>query len=197
MSDSSEDRIRGHPDEVLLQMTARKSVEAYEALYDRHAQVMYNLIFRIVREADVADELLQDAFWQIWQNAQQYRGAGAAAAWMYRVARNRALDHLRREKARPRLGDAPLEEAYPAAGAVPSAEAETEANLRRTQVQAALDAIPHEQRVCLELAYFEGKSQREIAEETQTAVGTIKSRMRIGLEKLERLLRSAGYRNER
>lgn len=196
MSDTPEDRIRGHPDEVLLQMTARQSVEAYEALYDRHAQVMYNLVVRIVRQPDIADEILQDAFWQIWQNAGQYRGSGAAAAWMYRVARNRALDYLRREKVRPRAGDTPLEDAARAVGHQPSAEAESEANLRRGQVLEALEAIPAEQRQCLELAYFEGKSQREIAEETHTALGTIKSRMRIGLEKLERLLRSAGYRGD-
>lgn len=196
MPDSSEDRIRGHPDEVLLQMTARKSVEAYEVLYDRHAQVMYNLVLRIVRQPDTADEVLQDAFWQIWQNAGQYRGAGAAAAWMYRVARNRALDALRREKVRPQASETPLEDVAQRLGHQPSAEAETEANLRRREVIDALESIPQEQRVCLELAYFEGKTQREIAEETRTALGTIKSRMRIGLEKLERLLRSAGHRGE-
>lgn len=193
MPDSSEDRIRGHPDEVLIQMTARKSVEAYEVLYDRHAQVMYNLVLRIVGNAEIADEIVQDAFWLIWQNAGQYRGSGAPAAWMYRVARNRALDHLRREKARPALSDSDWEETANYVAKQPSAESESEVNLRRTQVLDALESIPHEQRVCLELAYFEGKSQREIAEETRTALGTIKSRMRIGLEKLERVLRSAGY----
>lgn len=192
MPDSSEDRIRGHPDEVLLQMTARKSVEAYEVLYDRHAQVMYNLVLRIVRRPDVADEVVQDAFWQIWQNAAQYRGAGAGAAWMYRVARNRALDQLRREKARPQSADTSWEDAANFVGYQPSAEAESEINLRRRQVLDALENIPQEQRHCLELAYFEGKTQREIAEETKTALGTIKSRMRIGLEKLERMLRSTG-----
>lgn len=194
MPDSPEDRIRGHPDEVLLQMTARKSVEAYEALYDRHAQVMYNLVLRIVHRGDVADEILQDAFWQIWQKAGQYRGSGAAAAWMYRVARNRALDHLRREHARPQAVDAAWEEVASVAGHQPSAEAEAETKLRRELVVDALNSIPSEQRDCLEMAYFEGKSQREIAELTETALGTIKSRMRIGLEKLARVLRSAGVR---
>jgi RNA polymerase sigma-70 factor, ECF subfamily len=196
MPESSEDRIAQHPDEVLLQMTARKSVEAYEVLYDRHAQVLYNLIVRIVRQTDVADELLQDVFWQIWQNATQYRGSGAAAAWMVRIARNRALDYLRREKGKLQAKEVESKDLRPAANVQPSMMAEARFNMRRRQVYEALQNIPDEQRICLKLAYFEGKSQREIAAQTKTALGTIKSRMRIGLEKLERLLRKTDYREE-
>jgi RNA polymerase sigma-70 factor (ECF subfamily) len=183
-----------HNDEALLQLVAQRNLAAYEMLYRRHAQVMFNLITRIVRDSATAEDLLQDVFWQIWENANQYRGSGAALAWMMRVARNRALDHLRRQRVRPPVVSDDAEEVEGIADAATTEEA-VEIQMRRAQVQRALEAIPEDQRVCLELAYFEGLSQREIAEQTNLAVGTIKSRIRIGLEKVERLLRGSGVRD--
>lgn len=181
-------------DESLLQLVAQRNLAAYDLLYQRHAQVMYNLLVRIVRDQATAEDLLQDVFWQIWENANQYRGSGAALAWMMRVARNRALDQLRRQRVRPPLVSDDAEEVEAIADGTTTEEA-VELKIRRAQVQAALESIPEDQRVCLELAYFEGLSQREIAEQTNIAVGTIKSRIRIGLEKVERLLRGSGVRD--
>ena len=181
-------------DESLLQLVAQRNLAAYDLLYQRHAQVMYNLIVRIVRDQATAEDLLQEVFWQIWENANQYRGSGAALAWMMRVARNRALDQLRRQRVRPPLVSDDAEEVEAIADGTTTEEA-VELKLRRAQVQHALESIPEDQRVCLELAYFEGLSQREIAEQTNVAVGTIKSRIRIGLEKVERLLRGSGVRD--
>jgi RNA polymerase sigma-70 factor, ECF subfamily len=183
-----------HSDEALLRLVHRKDVRAYEALYDRHAQVVYNLVMRIVRDPNAAEELLQEIFWQVWQKAEQYEGSGSVAAWLYRVARNRALDYLRHQRARPQTAPTELEtvERSPRY-ATSSAESEVEQSWRRQQVMQALESIPNEQRLCLELAYFEGLSQREIAEQTRTPLGTIKTRMRIGMEKLERILRAVGY----
>lgn len=181
-------------DETLLQLVAQRNLAAYDLLYRRHAQVMYNLIARIVRDQATAEDLLQDVFWQIWENANQYRGSGAALAWMMRVARNRALDQLRRQRVRPPTVNDDAEEVESVAAPMTVEEA-VEIQTRRVQVQRALESIPEEQRVCLELAYFEGLSQREIAEQTNMAVGTIKSRIRIGLEKVERLLRGSGVRD--
>lgn len=181
-------------DEALLQLVAQRHLPAYELLYQRHAQVMFNLIARIVRDQTTAEDLLQDVFWQIWENASQYRGSGAALAWMMRVARNRALDQLRRQRVRPPAVSAEAEEVEAVADPVMTDEV-VENQMRRAQIQRALSAIPEDQRICLELAYFEGLTQREIAEQTNLAVGTIKSRIRIGLEKVERLLRSSGMRD--
>ncbi len=181
-------------DEVLLQMVAQRHLAAYDLLYRRHAQVVYNLITRIVRDPVTAEDLLQDVFWQIWENAHQYRGSGAAMAWITRVARNRALDQLRRQRVRPDVthaGDAEVERVADAN----TVEEVVELQMRRAQVERALASIPEDQRRCLELAYFEGMTQREIAEQTNLAVGTIKSRIRIGLEKVERLLRGSGVRD--
>jgi len=179
---------------MLLQMVAQRNLAAYDLLYRRHAQVMYNLITRIVRDPVTAEDLLQDAYWQIWENANQYRGSGAALAWMMRVARNRALDQLRRQRVRPPTVSDDAEEVENLAASTTTEEA-VEIQMRRAQVQRALESIPEDQRLCLELAYFEGLSQREIADQTNMALGTIKSRIRIGLEKVERLLRGSGVRD--
>lgn len=190
----SRSNLSQQSDEALLQLVAQRNLAAYELLYRRHAQVMFNLIARIVHDTATAEDLLQDVFWQVWENANQYRGSGAALAWMMRVARNRALDQLRRQRVRPPVVSDDAEEVEGIADATTTEEA-VEVQMRRAQVQRALASIPEDQRVVLELAYFEGMSQREIAEQTNLAVGTIKSRIRIGLEKVERLLRGSGVRD--
>lgn len=184
-------------DEILLHAIAERDVAALEILYDRHAQTIYNLVLRIVREPALAEEVLQDTFWQVWQKAAEFQASGAAAAWLYRIARNKSLDMLRRQKTRPQpisttqLGDdAPDLDALAMGG--PSVEEGAEHAWKRRLVRRALGNIPPEQRQCLELAYFDGLSQREIAAQMDTPLGTVKTRMRIGLEKMARILRTAG-----
>jgi RNA polymerase sigma-70 factor, ECF subfamily len=189
-----------YTDETLLHLIARRDVDALAALYDRHAQTLYNMITRIVRDRAGADEILQDTFWQVWRKASGFQGDGAAAAWLYRIARNKSLDHLRRQKARPQpiATDWEDEHSFVATQRAPDADVEqiTERAWQRQHVRQALASIPPEQRRCLVLAYFEGMTQREIAEHTATPVGTVKTRMRMGLEKLERVLRAVGLRAE-
>lgn len=189
-----------HSDETLLQMIAARNGAALEALYERHAQIVYNVIMRIVREPSTADEVLQDTFWQVWQKADEYRASGAVGAWLYRIARNKGLDQLRRQKARPQPIATelltPADERLSLTKGEPSVEELAEHAWKRRQIHQALAHIPVEQRQCLELAYFEGMSQREIAAYMDTPLGTVKTRMRIGLEKLERILRSAGWEAE-
>jgi RNA polymerase sigma-70 factor (ECF subfamily) len=196
-----ESQLEQHSDEALLGQVAGRDATALEALYDRHAQIVYNLIVRIVQDTAIADELLQETFWQVWQQAGAYRGEGTVAAWLYRIARNKSLDQLRRQKARPQPVETETEEAEVALWAqLPAEEAEVELSVEHGQayqsVRQALQQIPSEQRNYLELAYFEGMSQRQIAEYTKTPLGTVKTRLRMGLEKLERLLGGAGYRRK-
>lgn len=188
------EQYANYSDATLLRLVHRKDARAYELLYDRHAQVMFNLVVRIVGDANAAEELLQEIFWLVWQKAETYDGSGAVGAWLYRIARNKALDHLRYVRARPQAAQSAAEtlEHLPRFH-TSSAETEVEQSWRRQQVMQALENIPGEQRLCLELAYFEGLSQREIAERTNTPLGTIKTRMRIGMEKMERILRAVGY----
>jgi RNA polymerase sigma-70 factor, ECF subfamily len=188
-------------DESLVELIAQRDPDALAALYDRHAPAIYNLVMRIVREAALADELLQDTFWQVWRKAGDFEGTGSAAAWLHRIARNKSLDQLRRQKARPQLvshdesadGHPPL----PAGVAQPaSVEQLSEQAWERRQVRQALSKLPREQRICLELAYFEGLSQRQIAEHLDAPVGTVKTRVRLGMDKLAGLLRAVGYLTE-
>jgi RNA polymerase sigma-70 factor (ECF subfamily) len=176
-------------------LIAQRDVGALEALYDRHAQTTYTVIMRIVRDSAVAEEVLQDTFWQVWRKAAEFRGGGVAAAWLFRIARNKSLDQLRRQKSRAQAELPGLAEEHggwsPAITIDFSVEQAVEQAWKRQSVRRALGDIPAEQRHCLELAYFEGMTQREIAERVGMPVGTIKTRIRLGLEKLERVLRAA------
>ncbi len=159
-------------DEALLEQIAKQDADALEAFYDRHAQTTYNLILRIVRTPAVADELLQESFWQVWQKAGDYNHSGAAAAWLYRIARNKSLDQLRRRKTRPQpiLTGSDEEEATlwnTLEADETGVEQGMEQRWNRQRIRQALDAIPSEQRLCLELAYWEGMSQSQIAEYTE------------------------------
>lgn len=187
-----------YPDEALLHMVALQDPDALEVLYDRHAQVIYNVIYRIVRQQEVAEELLQETFWQVWQKAGHFHGGGAAAAWIYRIARNKSLDHLRRLKARPQPVIAQSQEDEQGLWAIiedegAAVEQVAQSHWDQQRVRQALIDIPAEQRLCLELTYFEGMSQSQIAEYTETPLGTIKTRIRMGMQKLERILRASGY----
>lgn len=178
----------------LLRLIAEQDLAAYEALYDRYANVVYSVIYRIVQDATTADEVLQDVFWQIWQKAAAYRGGGSVKAWIFQIARHRSIDELRRRKARPQKAPVELEDAYAVTGIhQSSAEMDAEEQLTRQQIQSALRDLPSDQRTCLELAYFEGLTQRQIAEAVEAPLGTVKSRMRLALQRLEHLLRGAGY----
>lgn len=188
-------------DEALLQLIVLRNPDALAALYDRHAPTIYNTAMRIVREPTNADEVLQDTFWQVWQKAGEFQGTGSVAAWLFRIARNKSLDQLRRQKAR-----AVESVSHTAAGivdglaaaAMRSSQVEqiSEQAWKQQQVRDALSTLPAEQRVCLELAYFDGLSQRQIAEQTQAPLGTVKTRVRMGLDKLARLLGTVGLQAE-
>lgn len=183
-------------DEELLTRISRQDLQAYETLYDRHARPLYGLILRMIKDHQLAEELLQEIFWQVWRNAHQYQGSGVAAAWLFRIARNRCLDELRRQRVRPSraaLDIAEIEEQHNLQSQAGPAESQPETVFNRNRIHEALNDIPPDQRICLEWAYFDGYTQREIAEIMNLPIGTVKSRMRIGLEKLERLLRSAGF----
>lgn len=184
-------------DALLLRQVAAQDADALEALYDRHARVAFSLIMRIVRNQEVAQDLLQETFYQVWRKAGDYQGSGAAGGWIFRIARNKSLDQLRRAGARPEPAQSATEESERALWvALPGGEPVEQVAERRqvaVDIREALAQLPPEQRLCLELAYFEGMSQRQIAEHTDTPLGTVKTRVRGGMQKMERMLRGAGY----
>ena len=180
-------------DAHLLAAIASGSSEALGELYDAHARVVFGLAKRILGKQEDAEEIVQDVFAQVWRDAKKYEPSRATVAgWLVMLTRTRAIDRLRARKARPDLDQpndpVPILAASLAKSLTPEALAVSSAEAAR--VGAALDALPGEQRRFIDLAYFEGLSQSEIAEHTGTPLGTVKTRMRTALQTLRAALTS-------
>lgn len=187
-------------DEMLLQLVAIQDVSAMEQLYDRHASFVYNVTFRIVKDAIVAEGILQETFLQVWQKANHYTGVGKGAAWVYRIARNKSLDHLRRTRVRPQSVITAVEDFLDLRDhntPIHTIESDLQERECHTQLQTALAQLPREQSVCIRLAFFDGLSHHQISDQTGTPLGTVKTRIRLGLKKMTNLLNAQGiYRYE-
>ena len=181
-------------DPELISRAASGDERAIATLYDRYGGVLYAVAYRIVGQRADAEEVVIEAFAQAWRDAPRFETArGSVAAWLTMIARSRALDLVRARGRRERItasAAAERPDASPAmgdwrsdpAGSVDLAE-------RRVRVREALDALSPPQRQAIELAYFEGLSQSEIAERLQEPLGTIKTRVRLGMQKLRDSLR--------
>jgi RNA polymerase sigma-70 factor (ECF subfamily) len=178
----------GAGDELLLRRMAAADERALGELYDHWVVTVHALVARIVRDPEDAEEVVEEVFWQAWRQAVRYESArGSVGTWLMTIARSRALDRLRaRQRRREELLEESLVDDRPGAGADLAANAE--ASERRARVLAALDALPAEQRQVLEMAYFEGMSQTEIADLTKQPLGTIKTRVRLAMQKLRERL---------
>jgi len=184
---------RAAPDDAaLVARMAAGDEHALGLLYDRFEDVVRATALRIVRDPAEAEDVVEDAFWQAWRQADRFEAArGGALPWLLTIARSRALDRLRtinRSREDTRLDD--LEQAGEAAALQAAGDPHMDAELgeRSRLVREALRALPDEQRESLELAYFEGLSQTEIAERTRQPLGTVKTRMRLALQKLRERL---------
>jgi RNA polymerase sigma-70 factor (ECF subfamily) len=175
-------------DALLLKRMAAADEQALGELYDRWVVAVHALVARIVRDPEDAEEVVEEVFWQAWRQAVRYESArGSVGMWLMTIARSRALDRLRaRQRRREELLEESVIDDRPGAGA--DLAVNTEASERRARVLAALDILPAEQRQVLELAYFEGMSQTEIADLTQQPLGTIKTRVRLAMQKLRERL---------
>jgi RNA polymerase sigma factor (sigma-70 family) len=172
-------------DEALVALAARRDEAALGALYDRFGRVAYGLALRIVRDRGLAEDAVQEAFMTVWRNADRFMPERAkASTWILTFVHRRAVDLVRREE---RRRTEPLPET-PALGSAPSTDEEAWLRLRRERVQQALRSLPDQQREAIELAYFGGFTQSELAERLGEPLGTIKSRMFTGLARLRELL---------
>lgn len=178
-------------DAELLHRMADGDEQALGALYDRWQALVHGIVLRIVRQPDDVEDVVEETFWQAWRQAARYESArGGVQTWLLTIARSRALDRVR---SLTRRREEPLENengeavAHPVADGDPGSDAE--ASERRARVVAALADLPPEQREALELGYFEGLSQSEIADRTGQPLGTIKTRMRLAMQKLRAPLR--------
>ena len=176
-------------DADVLRRLAAGDRDAVAELYDRHAARVLGLAYRIVRNVSDAEDVVQDVFAQAWRTASNYEAArGTVAGWLLMMARTRAIDRLRARQTRRDAGAEPDPERVPSS-AVPVPD-QIIANQQAARVRGAMVALPAEQQTVLELAYFEGLSQSEIAARLQIPLGTVKTRTRSALALLRRSVRS-------
>jgi RNA polymerase sigma-70 factor (ECF subfamily) len=182
------DRMAWSGADVIRRM-ADGDAEAFGTFYDRYARLVYPLITRIVRDPSDAADLLQEIFWEAWQAAASYDPLrGSPEAWIVMRARSRAIDRLRAIRRRGETFVAPVDEAIAEAPAEPGGDA-AERAADRTVVGGALGRLPEAQREVIELAYYGGLTQTEIAERLAQPLGTVKTRMRLGLERLREIMK--------
>lgn len=176
----------GARDEDLLRRLVAGDDQAFRELFSRYAAAAHALAFRLVRQAQVAEEIVQEAFLAVWRNPDRYDGArGSVRSWLMGTVHHRAVDAVRREQAQRRRAEQ-------ASGMEPDVDEDPVDDLlaaidlprERKLVRAALGALPDEQREVIERMYFEGLSQSQIAERTGLPLGTVKSRTLLAMRRL-------------
>jgi RNA polymerase sigma-70 factor (ECF subfamily) len=176
-------------DSRLLQALQVQDVRGLELLYDRYSRPAFGLAYRILNDAGAAEDVLQEAFLNLWRQAPRYDASrGAVRTWLLAIVHHRAIDALRARRARrggPSLDELDLELIEP------DAWQSVSSNLDRQQVRQVLAQLPAEQRQTIELAYFAGFTQPEIAAMMQVPLTTVKGRMRMAMAKLRTLLEGA------
>jgi len=181
-------------DEALINALAEGAEWAMEPLYERYNRVLYSLAYRMVADHQVAEDLLQDAFLSIWRRATSYSPqSGAVRSWLISIIHHRTIDYLRAIRRRAGLKEVTWEEVeLDERTAFPDVWEEALRSVQSGQLRAALMNIPSEQRMVIELAYFQGWTHSEIAEGCEIPLGTVKARMRLGLSHLRVLLVQMG-----
>lgn len=176
------------PDSALIEKMMAGDESALSALYDRYSAMLFGMLTRILQDRHAAEEVLQDLFLQLWRNAGQFDSSrGSLLAWLMVIARNRAISRLRGARNRELLEENDGDYANTFASDQNIEDDASRAELARS-VSAALDTLPAEQRRALELAYFEGMTQSEIAARTGCPLGTVKTRVRAAMQSLKQIL---------
>jgi RNA polymerase sigma-70 factor (ECF subfamily) len=177
----------------LLPAVAQGDLDAFEQLYDRHSSTLYALLLRILSNPDDAQEVLQETFVKAWTNAKMFDSVrGSDVAWLISIARSRGIDRLRSRRIRGHREDDAGRELSAGLGFIEKRTGADDAIAaeERHAVRGALAELPEAQRVALALAYFEGLSQSEIASRLGEPLGTIKTRMQLGMKKLRERLKA-------
>lgn len=179
----------GSETSTLITRIAAGDRDAFSRFYDLLAPTAYGLIRRVLRDPEAAAEVLQEVFWQVWREAPQYDPTrGSPEAWLVMRAKTRAIDRLRSIRRRDRTFVAPVDEAVARSRDEPTENPAVVAE-DRTLVQTALAQLPEPQRRVIELAFYDGLTQSEIAIRLGEPLGTVKTRARLGLERLRGALR--------
>ena len=180
--------IRDLADEEVMQLVQQGDPRAFELLYDRHGAAAYSLAYRIVGRQAPAEDVVQEALISIWRSRLRYDPTrGSVRTWVLGIVRNRAIDGLRRNAVHDRRRE-PLEVVVEQQEAPERTDVEVARREEARSVRGALEVLPAEQRQAIELAYFGGFTQSQIAKLIDEPVGTVKGRMRLGLDKMRREL---------
>jgi RNA polymerase sigma-70 factor (ECF subfamily) len=181
--------LRTLADEDLMQLLRRGDPRAFEAVYDRHSGAAFSLAYRMVGRGNVAEDVVQEAFLSIWRSGARYeRARGSVRTWVLGIVHHRAIDQLRRSSVhdKRRASDEGLEERLESGERTDNEVARRE---EAASIRSAMTTLPADQSHVIELAYFGGFTHTEIAGILEAPVGTVKGRMRLGLEKLRNQLR--------
>jgi RNA polymerase sigma-70 factor (ECF subfamily) len=183
-------------DETLLCALALGVLWSLEVLYQRYSRLLYSVAYHMIPDHQVAEDLLQETFVSVWQHAGSYSSqSGSVRTWLIAIIRHRAIDQLRKIRARADFQATPIEELVTDERlTTPDVWEQAWQSLEGAQVRSALTMLSNEQRMVIELAYFQGWTQSEIAEGYHLPLGTVKARMRLGMMRLKRLLEQMGGR---
>jgi len=179
-------------DEALMRLIVMRRSEALGALYDRYGRLVFSLALQVVRDRETAEEVAQDVFYQLWQNAATFRPEQAKlTTWMTSITRYRAIDVLRKRRSRPEKDS--LEWAEVSPSSLPRSgdgpEELADLLLQQQRVRLAVASLSPDQQAVLSLAYFQGLSHSEIAEQLNQPLGTVKTRIRLAMQRLRELLK--------
>lgn len=179
-------RTEDEDDAQLMMRVQRRSKSALESLYDRYAPKANGLAYKLLQDRELAEEVVQEAFWRIWQRADQFQsGRGSFAQWLYGIVRHLALDELRRAHLYE-LSDGMAEtNQYGAHEQVAEAAIQ---HIDAEKVRSALRCLPSAQRQVIELSYFHGLTRQQIAQRLDEPLGTIHTRAALGLSKLREMM---------
>jgi RNA polymerase sigma-70 factor, ECF subfamily len=183
-SANSKEKLRKLADEELMERVAGNDADAFEVVLERHADAAFSLAYRVCGRRSLAEDIAQEAFLSVWRSGARYdRTRGSVRTWTLGIVHNRAIDALRRSGVheRRRASDEGIEETIEAPERTDSQALD---NAVSHEIRGALGELPAEQRRVIELAYFGGFTHLEIASMLDTPVGTVKGRMRLGLNKL-------------
>ena len=174
-------------DQAVLALVTAGQLDALQELYDRYRTMAYSIALRITADATLAEDVVQDAFLGVWRNAGRYAtGRGSVKTWLLAIVHHRAVDAVRRRRPTTELPE--REDVPPPALRLPDVWEDVSASLDRDEIAAAMTTLSPVQREAIELAYWGGLTQQEIADRTATPLGTVKSRMRLGLLAMRRRL---------
>jgi RNA polymerase sigma-70 factor (ECF subfamily) len=180
-------------DDELVRRIADRDLRAFETLYDRYGDLVYSVSLRILGDAYMAEDVTQDVFTRVWHRPEQFDlQRGKFTTWLLSIARNRSIDHRRSQARRQRHETLPAIEAED--DVLPSGDERDDPALvtvlqdERAAVRRAMDVLPQEQRLAIALAYFGGLTQQEIANKLGQPLGTVKTRIRLGMQKMRAAL---------